>query len=121
MSIRDRLYNVQVSGPIGRRHYVLEKGNREEIFTEIAAINDKLGEAYWTRRTIQEDDPNSAKMVTGYSSSFQMAGENVKLISEVYLHSDKDAFFYNEKFIVFRNGKKMIDKNWDKKIKRQFV
>ncbi|HCC00602.1 MAG TPA: hypothetical protein DEP42_05240, partial [Ruminococcaceae bacterium] len=70
---------------------------------------------------LQSSDPTSSKMVTGYSSSFQMAGENVKLISEVYLHSDKDAFFYNEKFIVFRNGKKMIDKNWDKKIKRQFV
>ncbi|MFT8718977.1 CocE/NonD family hydrolase, partial [Acetobacter sp.] len=94
----DRLHDVRVSGPMGERRYVLEKGSREESFTDVEAINDKLGEAYWTRRTIQENDPNSAEMITGYSSSFQMVGENIRLLSEVHLQSNKDVFFYNEVF-----------------------
>lgn len=118
---RDRLHDVRVSGEPGRRLYVLESGSRSETLTAVPATNEMLGEAYWTRRTIREDAPNSAEMVTGYSSSFCMDGETVKLVAEVTLRSTKKEFLYDESFTAIHNGKSVCSRNWKRRVKRDLV
>ncbi|GAA4496473.1 CocE/NonD family hydrolase [Gluconacetobacter tumulicola] len=118
---RDRLHGVTVSGPAGQRLFVLEAGSRQEDVTDVPATGEVLGSSFWIRRTVREDDPNSAEMRTRYTNSYLIAGQKMTLAAEVRLRSTASHFLYDERFLATHDGAIVCDRHWTRRAARDFV
>ncbi|MDB5738457.1 MAG: hypothetical protein JWO65_2125 [Sphingomonas bacterium] len=114
----DRLGGVKVSGPVGKRTYMLEEGSTELSHEPVADIGTVYGEAYRLRRTIREDDPNSAEIEAEALNSFTRGDWKIKLRAWSRGRSTPTHLICDESFEAWEGGKRVFVRRWSKTIPR---
>ncbi|MDR3512037.1 MAG: CocE/NonD family hydrolase [Caulobacteraceae bacterium] len=116
-----RLQGVTVEGEVGRRTYTLVEGSDQVTPEPVAGIGTVYGEAYRLRRTIREDDPNSAEMEALAINSYDRGDWSVKLRAWTLCRSTPTQFIVAESFEAWDGGKPVFSRRWERTIPRDLV
>ena len=117
----DRLGGVAVAGERGHRTYTLEEGSTEIVETFVPGPDTYYGEAYRLRRTIREDDPNSAEMEAVAINSYRRGDWHVRVHAWSRGRSTPTHFLCEESFEAWEGDAKVFSKRWEKAIPRNLV
>lgn len=117
----DRLGGVTVSGEPGHRTFDLIEGSTEVTETFVPGANTYYGEAYRLRRTIREDDPNSAMMEAEATNSFRRGDWNMRLRAWSRGRSTPTHFLCEETFEAWEGDHQVFTRSWEKAIPRVLV
>jgi putative CocE/NonD family hydrolase len=117
----DRLGGVTVSGPAGQRIFVLEEGITEPEGDPIAGIATLYKEAYHLRRTIREDDPNSAEIEAQAINTYTRGDWKIKLRAWSRGRSTPTHFICDESFEAWEGDRQVFSRSWSKTIPRVLV
>ncbi len=117
----DPFENVQISGDPGSRTYSLTEGSLEPKGEPIDGNPTLYKEAYRLRRSIREDDPNSAQMEAEAINTYERGDWNVKLRAWSLCKSTPTHFLCSETFEAWEGGKVVFSRAWDRKIARLLV
>jgi putative CocE/NonD family hydrolase len=115
------LEGVVISGAPGSRTFSLVEGSLEPEGDPIEGIATVYKEAYRLRRSIREDDPNSAEMEAEAINVFERAGWAVKLRAWCLCKSTSTHFLCRETFEAWDGDQPIFSRTWDKRIPRQLV
>jgi putative CocE/NonD family hydrolase len=120
---RQRLADVQITGSAGSRTFTLSGGGGSLApgAERIPGINTTVKEAYSLRRSIREDDPNSAQMETEAINVFERGAWQVKLRAWNLCKSTPTHFICSETFEAWEGERSVFSRNWEKKIPRDLV
>jgi uncharacterized protein len=112
---------VVISGAPGARTLSLTEGSLEPEGDPIEGIATVYKEAYRLRRSIREDDPNSAEMESEAINIFERAGWTIKLRAWCLCKSTPTQFLCKEIFEAWDGDQSIFSRTWDKTIPRQLV
>lgn len=115
------LEGVQISGTAGSRTFTLIEGSLEPKGEPIEGIRTVYREAYRLRRSIREDDPNSAEMEAEAINVYERGDWKVKLRARSLCKSTPTHFVCSETFEAWERDRVVFSRTWDKKIARQLV
>jgi uncharacterized protein len=115
------LEGIVITGAPGSRTFTLTEGSLEPQGDRIAGIATLYKEAYLLRRSIREDDPNSAEMEAEAINVFERADWTVKLRAWCLCKSTPTHFLCSEILEAWEGNQKIFSRTWDKKIVRQLV
>ena len=117
----DRLGGVTVTGPPGRRTFSLEEGSAEPTLEPVPDIGTVYGEAYRVRRTIREDDPNSAEIEAEAINTLTRGDWRVKMRAWSRGRSTPAHFHCEETFEAWDGETRIVHRQWSKAIPRILV
>jgi putative CocE/NonD family hydrolase len=117
------LADVQISGDPGRRTFTLTGGGGSLApgVNRISAVHTVIKEAFSLRRSIREDDPNSAEMETEAINAFERGDWKVKLRAWNLCTSTPTHFICSETFEAWEGDRAVFSRTWNKKIARELV
>ena len=115
------LENVQISGAKGSRTFSLTEGSLEPEGDKIDGNRTLYKEAYRLRRSIRENDPNSAEMEAEAINTYQRDEWNVKLRAWSLCKSTATHFLCSESFEAWEGDRSVYSRTWEKKIARVLV
>jgi putative CocE/NonD family hydrolase len=113
-----RLKDVKISGEPGHRTYELIAGTKEMSREPVEGVGTIYGEAYWLRRSIREDDPNSAEIEAEARNSFERGDWKVKLRAWSLGRSTPTHLLCDETFEAWEGDKLVFSRKWSKEIPR---
>jgi putative CocE/NonD family hydrolase len=117
-----RLEDVAITGPPGARIFNLDSGPIKDIAERHVPGPDLYtGEAFRLRRTIREDDSNSAEIETEAIMTFRRGSWRVKVRSWTLARSTATHFIIEEAFEAWNGEERLASRHWSKEISRQFV
>jgi uncharacterized protein len=115
------LANVQVSGEPGRRTFTLIEGSLEPQGEVIPGAGTAYREAYRLRRSIREDDPNSAQMEAEAINTYERGDWKIKLRAHSLCRSTPTHFLCTESFEAWEDTRVVYSRSWEKQIARRLV
>ncbi|MBB2200081.1 CocE/NonD family hydrolase [Gluconacetobacter tumulisoli] len=117
----DRLANVTVSGPAGQRVFSLNTGTNTPDPHLVEAIGMTIGYAYRARRTIREDDPNSAEMEAEANAIHQRGDWKTRLRAWSLMRSTATHFHCRETLEAWEGDRLVFSRTWEQRIPRDLV
>lgn len=117
----DRLGGVEVGGLPGHRTYELIEGTTALDEELIPGPDTTYGEAYRLRRTIREDDPNSAEIEAEAINTYVRGDWRIKLRAWSRGRSTRTEFLCEETFEAWEGGRCIVSRRWQKAIPRHLV
>ena len=114
-------WGVHISGDVGSRTYSLIEGSLEPEGAPIAGIDTLYKEAYRLRRSIREDDPNSAEWEAEAINIYERGDWRVRLRARSVCRSTATHFICVETFEAWTGDKLIFSRAWDRQIARQLV
>jgi putative CocE/NonD family hydrolase len=118
------LQDVKVSGHAGSRTFSLIGGGGSLApgSERISGINTIISEAYSLRRSIREDDPNTAEMETEAINVFEREDwGKLKVRAGCLCRSTPTHFVCTESFEAWEGDRAVISRTWEKRIPRELV
>jgi uncharacterized protein len=115
------LEGVLISGDPGSRTFSLTEGSIEPSGERIEGVATLYKEAYRLRRSIREDDPNSAEWEAEALNVFERSDWSVKLRAWSLCKSTPTHFVCSETFEAWEGNRAIVSHTWDRKIPRVFV
>jgi hypothetical protein len=112
---------VLISGDPGSRTFTLTEGSLEPSGERIEGVPTLYKEAYRLRRSIREDDPNSAEWEAEAINVFERANWSVKLRARSLCKSTPTHFLCSETFEAWEGNRTIVSHTWDQKIARELV
>jgi uncharacterized protein len=112
------LEGVQITGNPGSRTFSLIEGSLEPQGDRIEGIPTLYKEAYRLRRSIRENDPNSAEWEAEAINTFERADWNVKLRAHSLCRSTATHFICKETLEAWEGDRPIFSRAWDKEIAR---
>jgi hypothetical protein len=120
--LHDPLEGVEISGSPGSRTFSLTEGT---LVPEGDPIDGTGGtvykEAYRLRRSIRENDPNSAEMEAEAINLYERGDWKIKLRARSVCKSTPTHFICSETFEAWEGDRAVYSRAWDKTIKRVLV
>jgi hypothetical protein len=120
--LHDPLEGVEISGSPGSRTFSLTEGS---LVPEGDPIDGTGGtvykEAYRLRRSIRENDPNSAEMEAEAINLYERGDWKIKLRARSVCKSTPTHFICSETFEAWEGDRAVYSRAWDKTIKRVLV
>jgi len=115
--------DVEITGDPGSRTFTLigGGGSLEPGRKHIPEINTTLGGMYYLRRSIREDDPNSAEIETEAVNVYERDNWRVKLRARCLCKSTPGHFICSQVFEAFEGDRMVFSRNWEKEIPRRLV
>ena len=118
----DPFEGVLISGDPGSRTYSLTEGALEPKGDPIPGTGGTAyKEAYRLRRSIRENDPNSAEMEAEAINLYERGGWKIKLRARCLCKSTPTHFICTETFEAWEGDRPVISRTWDKTIARVLV
>jgi putative CocE/NonD family hydrolase len=117
----DRLGGVTVTGPAGRRTFSIVEGSTGIDEAYVPGADSYYGQAYRLRRTIREDDPNSAEMEAEANNSYRRGDWQVRLRAWSLGRSTASEFICQESFEAWDGDRLVLSRQWEKAIPRNLV
>jgi uncharacterized protein len=118
----DPLEGVQITGEPGSRTFSLTEGT---LVPEGERIEGTGGtayqEAYRLRRSIREDDPNSAEMEAEAINVYERGDWKIRLRARSLCKSTPTHFVCSESFEAWEGDRPVFSRTWDKSIVRTLV
>jgi hypothetical protein len=115
------LEGVMITGEPGSRTFSLTEGTLQPEGDPIEGIATLYKEAYRLRRSIAEDDPNSAEMEAEAINIFERDDWTVKLRAWCLCKSTPTHFVCSETFEAWEGNQAVFSRTLDKTIPRQLV
>jgi uncharacterized protein len=116
------LKDVQISGDPGSRTFSLIEGSLKPLGERIDGTGGTaFKEAYRVRRSIREDDPNSAEWEAEAINIYERGSWKVKLHARALCRSTPTHFVCSETFQAWQGSRVVFSRNWDRKIARDLV
>jgi hypothetical protein len=117
-----RLDDVIISGPEGKRTFNLDSGPIKQISEKHhPAPNLYTGEAFRSRRTLREDDPNSAEIETEGIMTYRRGSWRTKVRSWALARSTTTHFILEETFEAWSGEERLVSKRWTKDVPRRLL
>jgi uncharacterized protein len=117
----DRLGGVEVSGAPGHRTFTLVDGSATLDDETVVGTGTVYGQAYRLRRSICEDNPNSAEIESEAINSYVRGTWRIKLRSWALGRSTPTSFINDETFEAWEGDKLIVSRRWQKTIDRKLV
>ncbi len=117
----DRLGGVTITGTPGHRTFDLIEGTTDVTETFVPGADTFYGEAYRLRRSIREDDPNSAVMEAEAWNTYRRGDWHIRLRAWSRGRSTPTHFLCEETFEAWDGETKVFSKRWEKAIPRDLV
>jgi uncharacterized protein len=118
----DPFEGVLISGDPGSRIYSLTEGSLEPKGDPIPGTGGTAyKEAYRLRRSIRENDPNSAEMEAEAINLYERGDWKIKLRARCLCQSTPTHFICTETFEAWEGDRPVISRTWDKTIARVLV
>ncbi len=117
----DPLEGVQITGAAGRRTFTLVEGSLEPQGEPIPGVGTAYREAYRLRRSIREDDPNSAQMEAEAINTYERGDWKIRLRAHSLCRSTATHFLCAESFEAWDGAKVVFSRTWEKRIVRRLV
>jgi putative CocE/NonD family hydrolase len=115
------LENVQISGAAGSRTFSLTEGSLDPEGDKIDGNRTLYKEAYRLRRSIRENDPNSAEMEAEAINIYERDEWKVKLRAWSLCKSTATHFLCSESFEAWEGDRSVYSRTWEQKIARVLV
>jgi putative CocE/NonD family hydrolase len=116
------LEGVEISGEPGSRTFTLAEGSLEPADQrQITGTGTSFREAYHLRRSIREDDPNSAEMEAVAINVLERGDWRIKLRARCLCKSTSTHFLCSETFEAWDGDRAVFSRTWDKKIPRELI
>src|SRR5208283_2885008 len=116
------LKDVQISGDPGKRSFTLIEGSLEQEGGRIDGTGGTLfQETFRVRRSIREDDPNTAEMEVEGIDIFERGNWRVKLRARALCKSTPTLFVCSEIFEAWEGDRAIFSRTWNKMIARELV
>jgi putative CocE/NonD family hydrolase len=116
------LEGVEISGEAGSRTFSLTEGSLEPSDQRmITGVGTSFTEAYHLRRSIRENDPNSAEMEAEAINVFARDDWRIKLHARCLCRSTPTHFLCSETFEAWEGDRAVFSRTWDKAIPRVLV
>ncbi len=115
------LAGVQITGAAGHRTFTLVEGALDPQGEEIPGVGTAYREAYRLRRSIREDDPNSAQMEAEAINTYERGEWRIRLRAHSLCRSTATHFICSETFEAWEGSRTVFSRTWDKKIPRRLV
>jgi hypothetical protein len=117
------LKDVEITGEPGARTFALigGGGSWEPGGKLIAEINTTVGGAFYLRRSIREDDPNTAEIETEAINYFERGDWKVKVRARCVCRSTPTHFICSELFEATDDDRVVFSRSWQKEIPRRLV
>ncbi len=112
---------VEITGEEGSRLFTLVEGSKEVEESFVPGPDTYYGEAYWLRRAIREDDPNSAEMEAEAWNTFRRGDWNIKLRAWSRSRSTTTHLLCEESFEAWEGDKLVFSRTWEKDIPRNML
>jgi putative CocE/NonD family hydrolase len=120
--LHDPLEGVEISGSPGSRTFNLIEGSLEPKGQPIDGTGGTAyQEAYRLRRSIREDDPNSAEMEAEAINIYERGRWKVTLRARCVCKSTPTHFICSETFEAWEGERSVFSRAWDKTIARVLV
>jgi hypothetical protein len=119
---RQPLEGVEISGEPGSRTFTLTEGSLQPSNErKIAGTGTAFREAYYLRRSIRENDPNSAEMEAIAINVLERGEWRIRLRARCLCKSTATHFLCSETFESWEGDRAVFSRTWDKKIPRELV
>jgi uncharacterized protein len=119
---RHPLEGVQISGEPGSRTFSLTEGSIDPSNQRmITGIGTTFMESYRLRRSVRENDPNSAEMEAEAINLFVRDDWNIKLRARCVCRSTPTHFICSETLEAWEGGRAVFSRSWRKDIARELV
>jgi uncharacterized protein len=117
------LKGVEITGEPGARTFALigGGGSWEPGGKLIPEINTTVGGAFYLRRSIREDDPNTAEIETEAINYFERGDWKVKVRARCVCRSTPTHFICSEVFEATQGDQVVFSRSWQKDIPRRLV
>ena len=117
------LEGVQITGEPGSRTFTLigGGGSLEPGSRQVPGINTTIGGIYHLRRSIREDDPNTAEIETEAINYFERDAWKVRVRARCLCRSTATHFLCSELFEASEGDRVVFSRNWVQEIPRQLV
>jgi putative CocE/NonD family hydrolase len=116
------LDGVEISGEPGSRTFSLTEGSLEPTDQRaITGVGTSFREAYWLRRSIRENDPNSAEMEAEALNLFERDEWRIRLRARCLCRSTTTHFICSETFEAWEGDRSVFSRTWEKSIPRVLV
>jgi putative CocE/NonD family hydrolase len=116
------LEGVEISGEPGSRTFSLTEGSLNPTDQRmITGIGTDFMEAYRLRRSIRENDPNSAEMEAEAINVLERGDWRIKLRARCLCRSTATHFLCSETFEAWEDDRAVFSRSWDKAIPRVLV
>lgn len=113
--------NIQIGGAPGSRTFTLVEGSLDPQGEPIDGVQTVYKEAYKLRRTIRENDPNSAEWEAEAINVYERPGWKIRLRAWCLCKSTPTHFICSEDFEAWDGEHSVFSRRWEKKIPRQLV
>jgi predicted acyl esterase len=119
----DPFAGVQITGEAGSRTFNLigGGGSLEPGSKRIPGVHTTIGGAYYLRRSIREDDPNSAEIETEAVNYYERGEWKVKVRARCLCRSTPTHFICSEDFEASDGDRVVFSRRWEKEIPRHLV
>jgi putative CocE/NonD family hydrolase len=120
---RRPLEGVEISGEIGKRTYTLLGGGGSLApgSKKVRGVDTVIRETYHLRRSIREDDPNTAEMETEAINAFERGDWQATVRSRCLCRSTPTHFLCSETFEAAEGDRIVFTRTWYKEIARELV
>ena len=115
------LAGVQITGEPGHRTFTLVEGTLDPQGEKIPGVGTAYREAYRLRRSIRENDPNSAQMEAEAINTYERGEWRIRLRAHSLCRSTPTHFLCSETFEAWEGSRVVYSRTWDKKIPRRLV
>jgi hypothetical protein len=117
------LEGVEIAGEIGKRTYTLIGGGGSLApgSKKVHGVDTVIRETYHLRRSIREDDPNTAEMETEAVNAFERGDWQATVRSRCLCRSTPTHFLCSETLEAAEGDRVFFTRTWYKEIARQLV
>jgi hypothetical protein len=116
------LDGVEISGEPGSRTFSLTEGSLEPTDQRmITGVGTSFREAYRLRRSIRENDPNSAEMEAEAINLLERGEWRIRLRARCLCRSTTTHFICSETFEAWEGDRSVFSRSWEKSIPRVLV
>jgi hypothetical protein len=119
---RHPLEGVQISGEPGSRTFSLTEGSIDPANQRmITGVRTTFMEAYRLRRSVRENEPNSAEMEAEAINLFVRDDWSIKLRARCVCRSTPTHFICSETFEAWEGERAVFSRSWEKNIARELL
>jgi putative CocE/NonD family hydrolase len=117
------LEGVQITGEPGSRTFTLVGGggSLEPGSKRVPEVNTTVGGIYYLRRSIREDNPNTAEIETEAVNYFERDDWKVRVRARCLCRSTPTHFICSEVFEASDGDQVVFSRSWEKEIPRRLV
>ncbi len=117
------LEGVQITGEPGSRTFTLVGGggSLEPGRKQVPEVNTTVGGIYYLRRSIREDNPNTAEIETEAVNYFERDDWKVRVRARCLCRSTPSHFICSEVFEASDGDQVVFSRSWEKEIPRRLV